>query len=59
MIATILGGLRVAEIRKKILFTAAILALYRLGAHIPAPGIKSRRSTRSSRTSAATASWAC
>ena len=41
MIATILGGLRVAEIRKKILFTAAILALYRLGAHIPAPGINS------------------
>ncbi|MGZ4177044.1 MAG: preprotein translocase subunit SecY [Solirubrobacteraceae bacterium] len=41
MIATILGGFRVAEIRKKILFTAAILALYRLGAHIPAPGIKS------------------
>ena len=41
MIATILGGLRVAEIRKKILFTAAMLALYRLGAHIPAPGISS------------------
>ncbi len=41
MIATILGGLRVAEIRKKILFTAGILALYRLGAHIPAPGINS------------------
>ena len=41
MIATILGGLRVAEIRKKILFTAAMLALYRLGAHIPAPGINS------------------
>jgi preprotein translocase subunit SecY len=41
MIATILGGLRVAEIRKKILFTAAMLALYRVGAHIPAPGINS------------------
>jgi preprotein translocase subunit SecY len=41
MIATILGGFRVAEIRKKILFTAALLALYRLGTHIPAPGIKS------------------
>jgi preprotein translocase subunit SecY len=41
MIATILGGLRVAEIRKKILFTAGLLALYRLGAHIPAPGISS------------------
>ena len=41
MIATILGGFRVAEIRKKILFTAMILALYRLGTHIPAPGISS------------------
>ncbi|HEY6523744.1 MAG TPA: preprotein translocase subunit SecY [Solirubrobacteraceae bacterium] len=41
MIATILGGLRVADIRKKILFTAGLLALYRLGAHIPAPGISS------------------
>jgi preprotein translocase subunit SecY len=41
MIATILGGFRVAEIRKKILFTAGILALYRLGTHIPAPGINS------------------
>ncbi len=41
MIATILGAFRVAEIRKKILFTAAILALYRLGTHIPAPGISS------------------
>ncbi|HXO06919.1 MAG TPA: preprotein translocase subunit SecY, partial [Solirubrobacteraceae bacterium] len=39
MIATIFGAFRVADIRKKILFTAAILALYRLGTHIPAPGI--------------------
>src|SRR5580658_371846 len=39
MIGTILGAFRVADIRKKILFTAAILALYRLGTHIPAPGI--------------------
>jgi preprotein translocase subunit SecY len=42
VISTILGGFRVAEIRKKILFTAVILALYRLGAHIPAPGINSQ-----------------
>jgi preprotein translocase subunit SecY len=41
VIATILGAFRVGEIRKKILFTAAILALYRLGTHIPAPGISS------------------
>ena len=39
MISTILGAFRVAEIRKKILFTFAVLALYRLGTHIPAPGI--------------------
>src|SRR6202050_3284472 len=39
MIGTILGAFRVADIRKKILFTAALLALYRLGTHIPAPGI--------------------
>src|SRR6476660_776572 len=41
MIATILGAFRVRDIRGKILFTAAILALYRLGTHIPAPGINS------------------
>jgi preprotein translocase subunit SecY len=39
MIATILGAFRVGEIRTKILFTAVVLALYRLGTHIPAPGI--------------------
>jgi preprotein translocase subunit SecY len=41
MISTILGAFRVGEIRKKILFTALLLALYRLGAHLPAPGINS------------------
>jgi preprotein translocase subunit SecY len=39
MIATILGAFRVKDIRKKVLFTALVLALYRLGTHIPAPGI--------------------
>src|SRR5690349_1191097 len=41
MISTILGSFRVREIRGKVLFTAAMLALYRLGTHIPAPGINS------------------
>ena len=41
MIGTILGAFRVAEIRNKILFTAGILLLYRLGTYIPAPGINS------------------
>ena len=39
MLATILSAFTVADIRKKLAFTAALLALYRLGAHIPAPGI--------------------
>src|SRR6478735_5136095 len=42
MISTILGAFRVRDIRNKVLFTAAILALYRLGTHIPAPGINSQ-----------------
>jgi preprotein translocase subunit SecY len=41
MIATILGAFRVGEIRKKVLFTALVLGLYRLGTYIPAPGINS------------------
>ena len=39
MISTILGAFRIGEIRNKVLFTAGALALYRLGTHIPAPGI--------------------
>ena len=39
MISTIFSAFRVAEIRKKLLFTAAILALYRLGSFIPVPGV--------------------
>jgi preprotein translocase subunit SecY len=39
MLQTILNAVRTADIRRKLLFTAAMLALYRLGAYIPAPGI--------------------
>ncbi len=39
MLATILTAFKVADIRKKLAITAFILALYRLGAHIPVPGI--------------------
>jgi len=42
MVSTILRAFTVAEIRNKLLFTAAILALYRLGSHIPAPGISTK-----------------
>ena len=39
MLSTILSAFTVAEIRKKIAFTALVLGLYRLGAHLPVPGI--------------------
>jgi preprotein translocase subunit SecY len=39
MLQTILNSFTVAEIRKKLIFTAGILALYRLGAYIPSPGV--------------------
>jgi preprotein translocase subunit SecY len=39
VLTTILTAFRVADIRKKLAITAFILALYRIGAHIPVPGI--------------------
>ncbi|HEY5943251.1 MAG TPA: preprotein translocase subunit SecY [Solirubrobacterales bacterium] len=39
MLRTILNAFSVADIRKKIAFTAAMLALYRLGSYIPTPGV--------------------
>jgi preprotein translocase subunit SecY len=39
VLSTILSAFTVAEIRKKIAFTALVLGLYRLGAHLPVPGI--------------------
>ena len=39
MISTILSAFTVKDIRKKLAFTAALLALYRIGSHIPVPGI--------------------
>ncbi len=41
MLSTILSAFTVADIRKKLAFTALLLGLYRLGAHIPAPGVNS------------------
>lgn len=39
MFTTIKNGLKVSEIRKKILFTLFVLIVYRLGAYITVPGI--------------------
>jgi preprotein translocase subunit SecY len=39
VLSTILTAFTVGEIRKKLAFTAFVLALYRFGAHLPVPGI--------------------
>ncbi len=39
MIAALLNAFRVPELRRRILFTLSIVALYRVGAHIPVPGV--------------------
>jgi len=39
MLAILGNAFAIPEIRRKIAFTAAMLALYRLGAYIPAPGV--------------------
>ena len=42
MLSTILSAFTVADIRKKLAFTAMLLALYRLGSHIPVPGVNAQ-----------------
>lgn len=39
MLSSIIDAFKVPELRKKTLFTLAILALYRFGAYVPVPGI--------------------
>src|SRR5437763_4202065 len=34
---------RIPDLRKRVLFTLAMLAIYRLGGHIPIPGIDTKR----------------
>ena len=42
MLSTILSAFTVAEIRKKLAFTALLLLFYRLGSHIPVPGVNTQ-----------------
>src|SRR5260370_5553545 len=39
MFSWLANAWRLPEVRRRVLFTAAILALYRLGSWVPAPGI--------------------
>src|SRR5206468_1044554 len=35
----LINALRIADLRRRVLFTAVMLVLYRLGAHLPVPGV--------------------
>ena len=39
MLSAFRNAFKVPDLRKKIIFTIFILAVYRFGAHIPVPGI--------------------
>src|SRR5271165_6875777 len=39
MVEKFLNIFRIPDLRKRVLFTLGILAVYRLGAHIPTPGV--------------------
>jgi preprotein translocase subunit SecY len=42
MLEKFLNIFRIPDLRKRVLFTLGILAIYRLGAHIPTPGVNGR-----------------
>ena len=42
MLSAIINAFRVPDLRRKILFTLAIIALYRLGSFVPVPGVPAR-----------------
>ena len=39
MLAAFVRAFRTPDLRKKLLFTLGIIALFRLGSHVPTPGI--------------------
>lgn len=39
MLGGLANALRIADLRKRVIFTALMLVLYRLGAHLPVPGV--------------------
>lgn len=39
MLAALRNAIRIPDLRKKLLYTAALLAVYRIGAFVPVPGV--------------------
>ena len=46
MLTAFARAFRTPDLRKKLLFTLVIIVLFRLGSHIPAPGVNTRTSRR-------------
>ena len=40
MFQTLKNALKIADLRKKLLFTVGLLLIYRIGAHVPVPGLR-------------------
>ena len=53
MLGWLANAWRVPELRRRVLFTAFVLAVYRLGSWMPAPGVDSERARRATSTAAA------
>ena len=58
MLTAFARAFKTPDLRKKLLFTLGIIVLYRLGSHIPVPGVTTRTS-RSVWTQARRATTAC
>ena len=43
MLSWLANAWRVPELRRRLLFTAAVLAVYRFGSWMPAPGVDSQQ----------------
>ena len=39
MLQGLFNALRIADLRRRVLFTALMLVLFRLGTHLPVPGV--------------------
>ena len=58
MLEKFLNIFRIPDLRKRVLFTLGILAVYRLGAFIPTPGVNTLSCWNCCSTSRAARRWA-
>ena len=49
MFKTFINIFRVPELRNKVLFTLMMLAIYRIGYHVPIPGVNQRKNAAAHR----------